>query len=267
MSIVTFSRPLETRLKNIVQGIEIDSAGLEKIGKTLALIRTLLDELLEFTSRNSLQNIEEEIIFFREIKPRFLSQYFLMKKAFEFKLLNSYNGGENQKAALTHELELLQQFAAKNMGLYIYYFSDSRHLDSDWFTSKHNAVNDIEHVEAVEMAYDIRLGTIMANEFFKVHILKSLETFYTGTLMSQSLSWTGSKTDLVELVYALESAHVFNNGAANIKTVASAFESIFSVPLGDFYRTFQSIRIRKKNQAAFLDRLKEKFIQRVDSLD
>ena len=38
------------------------------------------------------------------------------------------------------------------------------------------------------------------------------------------LTWTGSKVALIELIYALHTEGVFNNGAADLKNIAEYFE-------------------------------------------
>ncbi|MFZ6011415.1 MAG: RteC domain-containing protein [Bacteroidota bacterium] len=49
----------------------------------------------------------------------------------------------------------------------------------------------------------------------------------------------------------------------DIKVIASAFEEVFNISLGDYYRTFQDMRIRKRSQTPFLDHLREKFTYRI----
>lgn len=81
------------------------------------------------------------------------------------------------------------------------------------------------------------------------------------------LVWTAPKTNLIELLYALHASNSFNDGKAGLKQVAEAFERIFQVSLGNYYRVFQDIRQRKINQTVFLDQLKEKFLQRVHEME
>lgn len=43
------------------------------------------------------------------------------------------------------------------------------------------------------------------------------------------LTWTGSKVDLVELIYAWETARCFNHGHANIKEFVAYIEVVFNI--------------------------------------
>jgi hypothetical protein len=81
------------------------------------------------------------------------------------------------------------------------------------------------------------------------------------------LFWTGNKTDLIELLYALQSSKCINSGTTDIKELASHFEHFYNVDLGNYYHTFIDIRSRKTSKTRFLDKLIEMLNQRMDSLD
>ncbi len=85
--------------------------------------------------------------------------------------------------------------------------------------------------------------------------------------LQSSINWTGSKVSLVELLYALQSAGSCNNGNIDLKQLAKHFECIFNIDLGNYYRVFQEMRIRKINRTTFLDHLKTRLVQRMDEAD
>jgi len=84
---------------------------------------------------------------------------------------------------------------------------------------------------------------------------------------NSKLFWTGNKVDLIELIYALHATGVVNSGTADIKGIASIYEQMFNIELGDFYRTFLEIRSRKINNTKFIDSLKDALIKRMDESD
>ena len=79
--------------------------------------------------------------------------------------------------------------------------------------------------------------------------------------------WTGSKVSLTELLYALHSEGVFNNGAVDLKNIAEYFEDIFDIDLGQYRRTFLEIRVRKSERTKFINSLKENLTKRMDNSD
>lgn len=78
------------------------------------------------------------------------------------------------------------------------------------------------------------------------------------------LYWTESKTALIELVYALHAQGAVDNGKADIKDIAAVFEHLFGVELGDYYRTFLEIRVRKTGRTKFIDSLRNSLIKRME---
>jgi hypothetical protein len=80
------------------------------------------------------------------------------------------------------------------------------------------------------------------------------------------LNWTLSKTDLIELVYALHSGGAFNKGTATIAEIARFFEQVLHIQLGNTSMTFQEI-LRRKDSTAFLMRLKEKLEEHIDHIE
>jgi hypothetical protein len=80
-----------------------------------------------------------------------------------------------------------------------------------------------------------------------------------------SLKWTYSKIGLTELIYALKELGVFNNGKADLKSIAQCFEHMFSIDLGNISSAFQEILERKKGYTNITDRLREVFLKKIDS--
>jgi hypothetical protein len=80
------------------------------------------------------------------------------------------------------------------------------------------------------------------------------------------LSWTGNKVDLVELIYALETAGCFNYGHTTIKEIVAYIEIVFNIDLGDYYHTFYEMHDRVK-RTDFLDKLVKFLNERMDEAD
>jgi|SRR5690606_35931268 len=115
----------------------------------------------------------------------------------------------------------------------------------------------------------------MAYDMLIVHLQQEIEKLENPNdnqktdLMKHSskLFWTGSKTELIELIYALHSSGAINSGTADIKEMALLFEQVFSIDLGNYYHTFIEIRARKGSKTKFLDRLQETLLNRFEESD
>jgi hypothetical protein len=122
---------------------------------------------------------------------------------------------------------------------------------------------------------DGTVATIMAYDMLIVYLRKEVDdlnntlepTKNTPMEKPSKLFWTGSKTDLIELLYALHASESINGGTVDIKEMASHFEHFYNIDLGNYYHTFIEIRARKTSKTRFLDKLIELLNQRMESMD
>ncbi|MEA1785437.1 RteC domain-containing protein [Arenibacter sp. GZD96] len=71
----------------------------------------------------------------------------------------------------------------------------------------------------------------------------------------------------IELIYALHYARVIKDGKSDIQEIALSLQQLFSFDLGDFYKTFNEIKARKKGRTKFLDDLAMGLITQLDKED
>jgi hypothetical protein len=123
-------------------------------------------------------------------------------------------------------------------------------------------------------SHDFKVATILANDLIELYIENQLIMLENkeNTEKSQrkpnvKMTWTGSKVALVELMYALHTEGVFNNGAADLKEIAEYFEHVFEIDLGQYRRAFLEIRARKSDKTKFLTTLNEGLLKRMENSD
>lgn len=264
MDITTFSEQLQTRMKEKLGELNTDQDELLKLGNALTFIRTIIGELKGFVSKYKFESEDEEIKFFKEIKPVFLSQFYYYKKVFSLRLFDSFKDIKSRQANYYKMLQQLEKYARKNHEFYEYCMTNSTFLDRHYFLRNNQTHKLIDRDEKFSTGHENKLARILANELVKKNILKLLENSGDET---PALTWTGSKTDLIELMYALQSVHAFNNGSADLKQIASSFERYFNIGLGNYSRVLQDIRLRKSGQTNFLDELTDKLQQKLSQFD
>ncbi|WP_449301325.1 RteC domain-containing protein [Parapedobacter soli] len=186
-----------------------------------------------------------------------------------------YGGKEVLEDYFNKELSKLKRFFDNNMAFYSYYRTESTYLDHTYFVrGKHNVqlgldtfYFEIDH--SFSTSHDYKVAKIIANDLIEDYLETQLSKTATDDKPNAlpKLNWTGSKTALTELIYALHSQGIFNNGNADIKPIVKVFESTFNVDLGDFYHTFMELKSRKINRTKFLDTLKESLIKKMDEQD
>lgn len=261
MNIIEFSEGLQAKMKQELDNLNTDQDEIINTGKLLTFIRSLITDLKAFTGSYKFQSQAEEIQFFKEVKPVFLSQYYYYKKVFAIRLFDSFKDAKSRQANYYTLLQRLEKSVEKNLEFYEYCMSGNTYMDAHYFIRDSHNHKSPDRDENFSTGYDTNLAKILANEMVKRHIFKLLSQTDTTQPV---LTWTGSKTDLIELIYALQVAEVFNNGTADIKQIADAIQVVFDTSLGNYYRVFQQIRIRKSGQTNFLDQLKSKLTQKMD---
>jgi hypothetical protein len=267
MNIIEFAESLQAKMKQELDNLNADHDEIIKIGKTLTFIRELIKELKAFTRNYKFQNHAEEIQFFKEVKPVFLSQYFYYKKVFTIRLFDSFKDVKSRQANYYQMLQQLAAYMEKNLEFYQYCMTNTSYLDQHYFRRNNHTAKSINRDEHFTTGYDTKLAKVLANESLKKYVLSALQRTQLETTGGIVLTWTGPKASLIELIYALHSMEVFNKGSADIKLIASAFESLFNISLGNYYRVMQEIRIRKSGQTTFLDTLKVKLQKRLEEYD
>ena len=180
------------------------------------------------------------------------------------------------------ELKRINRFFEKNREFYMYYKSGAVHLDKTYFLRNSEDsyfLGDcflLNRDPQFSSSQDFKLATVLANESLRIFLTLAMKEGRPklgrgveggGGRVVPELNWSDSKTDLIELIYALQSRGSINHAVIEVKQLAEKFENIFNIDLGNYYKTFQEIRIRKKGRTIFLDQLKEKLIQRMDESD
>ncbi|WP_080889529.1 RteC domain-containing protein [Prevotella intermedia] len=82
------------------------------------------------------------------------------------------------------------------------------------------------------------------------------------------MHWTGKATDLVELLYALDTCDCINNGKIGVEELADALSNIFGVEIKNCYNVYMNMKRRKDDSRTyFLDGLREKLNKRMVESD
>lgn len=236
-------------LKNYEISIELAQSMIQYLCCELNNIRANL---------NSFESVDEEIYFFKFIKPAILGPLLYFNKVKNL-ILSFPNGStETQKKFYREELESLTFTHKRYSDLNKYYNAKFTHLDKEYFTRYQNS--EFMQTESVyfvsdpnfSTAYDFQWSKIICNEYLKLYleynILRITNQFYISesraALQIPKLTWTGSKAALVELGYAFEAGNFINNGKVDIKEIMQGIEILANIDLGDYYRTFTSIKQR-----------------------
>ena len=239
---------------------------VDKLKKIIIFIEDILRQLTEWLQNHVFDSIQEEIKFFKETKPNIVAKLIFYK---EILLLVATLPLDKSKRIkhFDKKLDAIHKFHRKNKEFIKYVKSQSTHFDELYFSRKQHKdlfLNDcsvIIHDTKICTSHEYLLAEIIAYEQLALHIENRMESLKKSAAASKNqiqsnLHWTAKKIDLIELIYALHEAKVFDNGQADIKEITNIFEKAFQIDLGDnITRSFIDIKNRKSDQTRFLNQL------------
>ena len=258
-----------------------EEAYLEHCRLCSGIVLEHISRLKEFVYDYSFSSKEEEIEFFKTVKPKFYSQLIYHQKIVSIQSHVPLATGAEIRNYYVNELKKMNDYLRNNHEFVTYFRSGATSFDEFYFLRKQPDswllmnFDDYETDLNFTTIYDQKISKIIAfdmlSEFIK-SILSTLEIQHDSFVEQQQpstkdINWTASKVSLVELLYAIQSTGACNNGNIDLKQLATHFENIFNIDLGNYYRVFQEMRIRKINRTSFLDQLKERLVQRMDETD
>lgn len=265
--ILTFASRLQdnlrTELTATAQGTPMQAAS-----RAVTTLQNVILELKDFCRTYRFASKTEEIRFFKEVKPVLVSQYLYQRRVYKACIVESYSDAAQKVAYYGDALGKLQDYALRHREFYQYCLAGETRLDEQYFTRQPLAHKRIHEDDNFSTTHDRKLAKVLAHEMLREYFRKAIEELqHEPGGEALSLEWTASKMSAIELIYALQFTGAVNNGKSEIKYVISAFERVFKINLGNFYRGFHELTMRKGNRTMFLDALKERLIQKLDDRD
>ena len=255
---------------------------LSKAEEGILIAKRALEQLRNSVAKRKFKSASDEIHFFKHVKPQVFSKLIYYQKLFNIESKRPRSSNKSQIKYFNKHINRLQNYFNDHLEFYHYYRRGGTSLDEHYFVrgkidirlfpdtfsffidDKFSTSHDT--TVAIILAYDM-LIVYLNTEIDKLENHNPMEAVINPYQKQSRLFWTANKTDLIELIYALNSTGAINSGTADIKEMATACERLFNIELGDYYRTYLEIRSRKTNQTKFLDKLKESLVSRIEDAD
>jgi hypothetical protein len=275
-----FIPKLNIELNSKLHAIDIEETDLIlKAQKSIICIRDILSKLRTFIVGYTFKNEEEEIYFFKVIKPEIVSQLIYHVKINNFESKRPLGSLEIQQSYILKELEKLTFYFSNHLEFYRYYRMNSTFLDDKFFVRGREDLhlhleNLMVHIDPdFSTSQDYMVAKIKANDRLEVYLKTELEIIskkasnpywlQPSSLNNNLFQWTDSKTALVELIYAICASGSLNHGKCEIRELTVFFEQIFNVRLTDIYRTYLEIKVRSI-PTKYIDNLKTALLRKLE---
>ena len=241
----------------------------------------LIVQLKSYILNYPFQDINEEIHFFKVIKPDLLSEFIYNNKVLQILIKRPPGNSVILQEYYEKELKELTYFFNANIDFYQYYRLNDTFYDSLYYVRNKGNLFQLHDSliynfePAFSSSHDYLVAQIQANDCLEVFLKNEIDSIlYQNNFPhvddmgnSTNLQWTESKTALTELIYALCASGSINYGNCKIRELTESFEKIFDIQLADMHRTYQDIKSRntpakyiEKLQSALMNRINDEFL-------
>ena len=216
-------------------------------------------------------NEQQEIDFFKNIKPQILGKLIYYNKVFRIETTCPVSNGKIHQSYYENQLKALKSEYKEricNEDFYRYYRAVRTDRDHTYFRlgqiNYHDGLKSgvFEIDLSFSTYYDNKIAYIIANELLYIYMLTKISPEENPDLIllngeaNKDISWTNSQNALIELIYALYASNSIAYGKIGIRKLALIFQVLFRTPLNDIHHSFHRMKTRAGSRTAFLDHLK-----------
>ena len=268
-----FVNKLEKETEARLRMVEIKEADmLKKSLEASNILGEAFDCLKKFILSYDFQDAAEEIHFFKNVKPQLCAHLIYYRTIYNIEMNRPLGSVEAQRKYLYKELKDIRDFINKRLDFYRYWRSGSTSLDDIYFR---RGKTDMElYLESFyyeldpkfSTNYDFKVARILANDMLHIFIRSELDAleesrFKNNDNRSQlNININAKKTDIIELLYALDTINFFVGKSLN--RVTALVQNTFNINLGNISRTFAEMKSRNI-PTPFLDRTRESLLKRM----
>jgi hypothetical protein len=272
---IEYITKLRKETDELIDHIEsTDSNVLKKSLEASRVLAEAFDQLKSFILSYQFKDEEEEISFFKEIKPKFCYRLIYYRKLYNIEMNRPVAGIGRQKDYLSEELDSINKYTNKRLDFIRYYRAGSNHLDSLYFLR-----GKMDNEQYMETFYyeldpnfstncDFKIAKILSNDMLLAYLMHEIERLDNNGLTSLSsgfpfikLTWRGTKTELMEQLYCWDSDNTF--GDIPLTQLSDYIQNVFNIRLDkNLSRAFSDMKIRNI-PTPFLDKLKDALLKRM----
>jgi len=246
--------------------------------KMISFIENHLHDIHRWLRLYIFDTVEEEIYFFKELKPLMVSKLLYYKALLKLEAGFPQTKIEQRKfyETLLVEIHLYNQ---KHRELYEYYRSRSSHRDQELFVrcDQKNLIqydcSQINYDSKISTYHDYKIASFISNDMQAQYIQKKLDAL-DGSFVSKidpiapPFYWTAGKVAMTEMVYAFQATGSINHGHFDLIELAQYLGSMFHTDIeSNLYGNYSDIKNRKGVRTRYLNSMSEKVNEKMDRED
>lgn len=182
----------------------------------IVLVLQKLEEIKKYIKRNGFKDDDEEILFFKQLKPQLVSKLIYFNAIYKIETKRPRGGDKTIKKYLNVELSKIKRYFDANLEFYKYYRTNSTHLDNKFFLrGKHDIKLSLDtyYFEAdhnFTTSHDYKVAKIIDNGNTDIKIIaKTFENMFNidlGDFYHSYLELKGRKINRTKFLDSLRDA-------------------------------------------------------------
>ena len=270
-------KQLETELDEIAMQV---SDPLSKLTSALKPVRASLKKLRGLVLDRPFSSVEEEVRFFKSIKPEFYKWQVYFSELYTIETGMPVSGAEAQLAWFEEELGYISRFFRQYGFQYQYYKLGASELDHLYFVRGVESSSLLmpslpEPDPLFSTSSDYLFSKIKAFELLRDWLIERINYLKKNPLLSyhagaetEELRWTGDSINLAELAFGIHRTGQLNNGTATVGSIFRWMEEKLSINIGIPSKRLSEIRRRTSmSRTRFLDEMAEELVRKLDKDD
>ena len=210
---------------------------IQSLKSYLSLVTSSLEKIKEIVLKSGFDSDQEEIYFFKYIKPSFYSLLIYQLELFNLESNKPSLDQKKLRAYYVKEMEFVERFFRQHSFHYEYYRLDASDLDNLYFI-RGEKMNSILTPQIPEPNSDFSTCCDhLFSKFIGMEMLRDTLSKMIDDLSASpdtigepvmEMKWTGDKVNLAEIIYGIYFTGQLNHGKTELSTMIKWLGKIFS---------------------------------------
>lgn len=234
--------------------------------KALKIIKKALRSIEKEIHQHGFPSVEDEIFYFKEIKPPICSLQIAYGLILQIEQLRNITTPMKLKKTIKGKSKFLKEHVKTHSEFVAYYNSRWNHLDEKYFLRANKCIvhsNPLLSAQELTTGYDVIAAYVLAYRFFVDHY-HSRETMLNASQKTTQLTWSKDKVAFVELISGLHAIQAIQGGGLDLKTLTTEMGALFGIEIKDIYGKRKEIKARKGERFKFLRQMIEQLEEEFD---
>lgn len=235
---------------------------VEKERRVISAANEALNLINEKIRQEGFADKAEEIMLFKTALPPIYAIRIYFTELFHIENRKPVGAKKSLKKYFKTHVKKVEEYFTNNLSFYTYWRMNEERMDEVYFIRNNTASQNemelfapfIDH--SVSTVHCVKTAFIIAYEWLTDYLTRALDNLKKNNdagAGGYKLTWTDTTIGLTELIYAFWQKGCF--GKATLKQIVKFFEVNCDAKLGNYSRTIQATKHRKRSSGTFPDKL------------